>query len=67
MGLALLVVFSFSKDVPLLRRPVAPPCPVQKLLNGLAIEVREPGLAELSPLIADAIVAAKLPHGAGLD
>ena len=28
--------------------------------------VKEPGLAEL-PLIADAMVAAGLPHGAGLD
>ena len=27
---------------------------------------KEPGLAEL-PLIADAMVAAGLPHGAGLD
>ena len=42
------------------------PCRVQQLLHGLVTKVREPGLAEL-PLIADGMVAAELPHGAGLD
>ena len=66
MDSALLVFFSTLPRFPSPPSSSGPSMPSPKNSSMALQPVKEPGLAEL-PLIADAMVAAGLPHGAGLD
>ena len=65
MDSALLVFFSTLPRFPSPPSSSGPSMPSPKNSSMALQPVKEPGLAEL-PLIADAMVAAGLPHGAGL-
>ena len=60
-----MVIFSSLPRFPYPPTSSDPSMPSSKTPHGLVTKVREPALAEL-PLFADAMVAAGVPHGAGL-